>query len=70
MATTLASPKKNRYTSLSRRLRVSAELTRPQLADLTGVPLEHVRLFERGFPIPLDSKRRLYQELWARKCGK
>ncbi len=59
MTVTLVKPKKNHATSLTRRLRVSAGLTRQQLADLAGVPFEQVRLFERGFPIPLDSKRRL-----------
>ena len=70
MTLTQVNPKKNHYTSLARRLRVSAGLTRQQVADLAGVPFEHVSLFERGFPILLDSKRRLYRELWARKCGK
>jgi transcriptional regulator with XRE-family HTH domain len=48
-----------------RKLRKAAALTRKQLAVIAGVPFEHVALFERGLPLPLDSKRRILRELWA-----
>jgi transcriptional regulator with XRE-family HTH domain len=51
----------------ARQQRVAALLTRQQLADLAGIPVEHVNLFERDLPVPLDSKRRILRELWARR---
>jgi transcriptional regulator with XRE-family HTH domain len=51
----------------ARQRRVASLLTRQQLADLAGIPVEHVNLFERDLPVPLDSKRRILRELWARK---
>ena len=53
----------------ARRLRVSCGLTMQELADLVGVSWEEVFLFERNLPLPLDSKRRILKELWARKTG-
>jgi hypothetical protein len=54
----------------ARRQRVACLLTRRQLADLAGVPIEHVNLFERDLPVPLDSRRRIWRELWAQRDGK
>jgi hypothetical protein len=45
-------------------------LTRQRLADLAGVSLDHVILFEQGLPVPLDARRRIYRELWAHKTKK
>jgi transcriptional regulator with XRE-family HTH domain len=53
----------------ARQRRVAGLLTRQQVADLAGVPVEHVNLFERDLPVPLDSKRRILKELWARRTS-
>jgi transcriptional regulator with XRE-family HTH domain len=53
-----------------KRLRISFLLTRQELADLAGVPLEQVELLEQNLPVPLDSKRRIMKELWSIKAGK
>jgi DNA-binding XRE family transcriptional regulator len=53
-----------------KRLRISFLMTRQELADLAGVPEEHVDLLERNLPVPLDSKRRVHKELWAIKAKK
>jgi len=54
----------------AKRLRISSLLTQSELADLAGVPQEHVDLLERDLPLPLDSKRRILRELWAKKIRK
>jgi len=54
----------------ARRLRLSHLLTQRELADMAGVSPEEVNLFERNLPIPLDAKRRILKELWARKAKK
>ena len=54
----------------ARRLRLSNHLSQQELADLTGVPFEQVGLFEQDVPIPLDSKRRILKQLWARQSKK
>jgi DNA-binding transcriptional regulator YiaG len=53
-----------------KRLRISFLLTRRELADLAGVPEEHVDLLEQNLPVPLDSKRRILKEIWAIKARK
>jgi hypothetical protein len=53
-----------------KKLRIAGMLTRQRLADLAGVPLEHVILFEQNLPVPLESRRRIYRELWSRKTKK
>lgn len=53
-----------------KRLRLSSLLTQKELADLAGVSREEVNLFERGLPLPLDSKRKILKELWAKKVKK
>lgn len=50
-----------------RLLRMAAGLSPAKLAELAEVPLEHVTGFERGYPVPLDSRRRLLRILWAGK---
>lgn len=54
----------------ARRLRIASLLTQQQLAYIAGVPREHVDLFERSLPVPLDSKRRILKELWVKKAEK
>ena len=56
--------------SLAKRVRTSQHMTQQELADITGVSPEKVDLFERSLPVPLDVRRRLLKELWARKAGK
>ena len=53
-----------------RKLRISCHLTPQQLADAAGVSTEQVNLFEQNLPVPLDSKRKILKELWARKVKK
>ncbi len=54
----------------ARRLRIANLLTQQELAELAGVPLEHVDLLERNLPVPLDSRRRINKELWATNARK
>ncbi len=54
----------------AKRQRVSSLLTQEQLAEMAGIPVEHVNLFERDLPVPLDSRRRILKELWAKRNGK
>jgi transcriptional regulator with XRE-family HTH domain len=53
-----------------RKLRISRMLSQQQLADLAGVSRKQVALFEHNLPLPLDCKRRILKELWARKAEK
>jgi transcriptional regulator with XRE-family HTH domain len=53
-----------------RKLRISCNLTPQQLADAAGVSTEEVNLLEQDLPIKLDSKRKVFKELWARKVKK
>lgn len=53
-----------------KRLRIGSFLTKQELADLAGVPQEHVDLMEQDLPLPLDSRRRILKELWALKVRK
>jgi len=45
-------------------------LTQPELADMVGVSVEEVDLFERNLPVALDARRRILKELWAKKTRK
>ena len=54
----------------ARRLRIASLLTQQKLAYLAGVPRAHIDLFERSFPVPLDSKRKILKILWAKKTEK
>jgi transcriptional regulator with XRE-family HTH domain len=54
----------------ARRLRIASLLSQQRLAYLAGVPRAHVDLFERSLPVPLDSRRRILKELWAKKTEK
>lgn len=70
MTATLTLTRKSTPGSMARRLRIFSHLTQRELADLAKVPREHVDLFEHNLPLPLDSKRRILRELWARKVKK
>ena len=54
----------------ARKLRISRLLTQQELARIAGVSLQEVDLFEHNLPVRLDAKRRILQQLWARKNGK
>ena len=53
----------------AKKLRVARLLTQQELADMADVSLGEVDLFERNLPVPLDTKRRILKELWAKKAG-
>ena len=54
----------------ARKLRLACRITRRELAAGAGVSTQEIGLFERNMPLPLDTRRRLLKELWARKSGK
>ena len=54
----------------AKRLRISQRLTQRELANIAGVSQEEVELFEQNQPVPLDSRRKILKELWAKKAGK
>jgi DNA-binding XRE family transcriptional regulator len=70
MRETLTSLDKPTFGAEARRLRISCLLTQQNLADIAGIPREHVDLLEHNYPVPLDSKRRIFRELWAIKTKK
>jgi DNA-binding transcriptional regulator YiaG len=70
MTPALTLTKKSTPGSIVHRLRVYLHLSEQELADIAGVPFEQVGLFEHNLPVPLDSKRRILKELWARKSKK
>jgi DNA-binding XRE family transcriptional regulator len=70
MKGTLTSSEKSTHGTEARRLRISCLLTQQNLADMAGIPREHVDLLEHNYPVPLDSKRRIFRELWAIKTKK
>jgi DNA-binding XRE family transcriptional regulator len=51
----------------ARRLRIAEGITQRELAGMAGVSVEAVDLFEHNLPLPLDDKRRILKELWAKK---
>jgi transcriptional regulator with XRE-family HTH domain len=51
----------------ARKLRIAEHLTQQKLAEMAGVTREAVDLFEHNLPLPLDNKRRILRELWAKK---
>ena len=67
MKETLAPTDKSTFGSEARRLRINNMLTRQKVADMAGIPRVHVDRLERNYPVPLDSKRRIFRELWAIK---
>jgi DNA-binding XRE family transcriptional regulator len=67
MKTTLTATEKSTHGAEARRLRIACLLTQQNVADLAGIPREHIDLLEHNYPVPLDSKRRIFKELWAVK---
>jgi DNA-binding XRE family transcriptional regulator len=51
----------------ARKARISLGLSRQEMAKMAGVPLEKVDAFEYNLPVPLDVRRRILRELWAKK---
>ncbi len=56
--------------SRAKLLRISNLLTQRELAELAGIPPEHVDLYEKDLPVPLDSRRRILRVLWSGKTKK
>ena len=56
--------------SKAKLLRISNLLTKRELGEMAGVPQEHIDLYERDLPVPLDSQRRILRVLWAGKTKK
>lgn len=54
----------------AKKLRISLMLTQQELANQAGVSQKEVDLFENSLPVRLDTRRRLFKELFARKAGK
>jgi len=53
-----------------KRLRISKLLTRQELANMAGVSVEKVDLFEHNLPLPLDTRRKILRELLAQRASK
>jgi hypothetical protein len=70
MKATLSLTEKTIFGSEARRLRADYLLTQQDVADMADVPRQHVDLLEHNYPVPLDSKRRIFRELWALKTKK
>ncbi len=51
----------------ARKLRIAEHFSRRELADMAGVTVDSVDLFEHNLPLPLDYKRRILRVLWAEK---
>ena len=51
-------------------LRRRFRLTRWQLAERAGVPIQDVEDFEEGLPVVLESRIRIRKILWGMKYGK
>ena len=54
----------------ARKLRLSCLLTREELVVAADGSKEDVNNLEQGFPLILESKRRILKELWSRKVEK
>jgi transcriptional regulator with XRE-family HTH domain len=52
-----------------KRLRLSRLLTQQELAEEAGVTRTEVNCFEKGLPLPLNSKRKILKELWSVKAS-
>ncbi|HJX12482.1 MAG TPA: hypothetical protein VJ377_03020 [Dehalococcoidales bacterium] len=46
-------------------IRLALDLTRPQLAAMTGVDPHDIELFENNLPVSVEVRRRLVKELSA-----
>jgi DNA-binding XRE family transcriptional regulator len=70
MRITTALSEKSTAGAEARRLRIACLLTQQNLADMAGISREQVDLLEHNYPVPLDSRRRIFRELWAIKTKK
>ena len=53
-----------------KRLRISKLLTQQELANMAGISVEKVDLFEHNLPLPLDTRRKILRELLAQRASK
>jgi transcriptional regulator with XRE-family HTH domain len=70
MPSVLSVPRESTAGYKARKLRISRLMTRRELAERAGVSVAEIDLFERSLPLPLDIRRRLLKELWAKKGRK
>ena len=70
MASVQISTREPSIATQAKKLRLSCLLTQQELAVAAGVSREEVNRLEQGFPLILDSKRKILKELWARKVEK
>ncbi|HEY97108.1 MAG TPA: helix-turn-helix transcriptional regulator [Dehalococcoidia bacterium] len=70
MASVQISSRKPSVAAQAKKLRLSCLLTQEELAVAAGVTREEVNRLEHGFPLVLDSKRKILKELWSRKMEK
>ncbi len=52
-----------------KRLRISKLLTQQELANMAGISVEKVDLFEHNLPLPLDTRRKILRELLAQRAS-
>jgi transcriptional regulator with XRE-family HTH domain len=67
MSTVLSFTRESMLGFKARKLRIAMGFTQQEVADMAGVLVDSVDLFEHNLPIPLDYKRRILQVLWAKK---
>jgi transcriptional regulator with XRE-family HTH domain len=67
MTAVLTFPRESMLGFKARKLRISEHITKQELAEMAGVTVESVDLFEHNLPLPLDNKRKILRELWAKK---
>ncbi len=65
MKSPVTTPEIASFGSEAKRLRAACFLTQQKLSELACVPREHVDWLEHNYPVPLNSKRLIFQELWA-----
>jgi transcriptional regulator with XRE-family HTH domain len=70
MASVQISSREPSVAAQAKKLRLSCLLTQKELAAAAGVTREEVNKLEQGFPLILDSKRKILKELWSRKAEK
>jgi DNA-binding XRE family transcriptional regulator len=70
MASVQISSREPSVAAQAKKLRLSCLLTQKELAATAGVTREEVNKLEQGFPLILDSKRKILKELWSRKAEK
>ncbi len=65
MTTVLAFTRESNMGFKLRRLRLACLMTRNQLAEMAGVSAEDIDIFEHNMPLPLDTRRKILQQLLA-----